>query len=196
MSQQDPTPIAAQELDLIVQLIALARAAWRLADGTCDAGDKDEQGHPYKRVDPEDFQALSDALDKLDELPDNPDPMILEEGPAKAERLIQALVRDAHRMRTLQENSMFVVLDHEAALPTPAYGDQGYSAEQMLQERQRNVPAIAPYGKRMWFHITDSEAYPLGKVMDELIDGKACVCGEPSDPGIVHRTDGPCYHQP
>jgi hypothetical protein len=23
----------------------------------------------------------------------------------------------------------------------------------------------------------------------------ACVCGEPSSPGVVHRQDGPCYFQ-
>ncbi|MFD8700977.1 hypothetical protein, partial [Kitasatospora purpeofusca] len=30
-----------------------------------------------------------------------------------------------------------------------------------------------------------------GRVADEA--QQPCVCGEPSTPGIVHRTDGPCH---
>lgn len=37
------------------------------------------------------------------------------------------------------------------------------------------------------------KAYPTAPAPDE---GAGCVCGEPATKGVVHRTDGPCFHRP
>lgn len=65
------------------KLVALARAAWALADGSEDADEKDETGARYLRV-PEDLhKELSDRLGDLDKLPEVPG--YIAEGPPKAE---------------------------------------------------------------------------------------------------------------
>lgn len=69
------------------KLVAVARAAWALADGTEGTPEKDETGELYLHG-PEDLhKALSDALDVLDELPEMPPPFI-GTGPAKAEYIL------------------------------------------------------------------------------------------------------------
>ncbi len=65
-------------IDVQRKLIALARAAWSLAD------DAEETDSPYITVHEDDFKALSAALDTLDKLPELPAPYV-GEGPVKAE---------------------------------------------------------------------------------------------------------------
>jgi len=71
--------------DVIRMLAEVARAAFHLADDTEDAGDE------FLRTDRADFDALSAALDKLDELPDD-QPGVTMGGPARAEWALRALL--------------------------------------------------------------------------------------------------------
>jgi hypothetical protein len=67
---------------VIAMLIAVARAAHALADGTCD-----DSVLGAMTVDPGDFDDLSKALDALETLPE-PGPNIYGTGPAKAEAFL------------------------------------------------------------------------------------------------------------
>ncbi len=69
------------------KLVALARAAWRLADDTEGTEYEDEFGK-HLRVPSDNFKELSDALDALDQLPELPAPYI-GTGPAKAEHSLR-----------------------------------------------------------------------------------------------------------
>lgn len=74
------------EYDAGKMLVALARAAWCLADGTEGTEHEDEFGK-HLRVPCDLFKDLTDALDALDALPELPRPYI-GEGPAKAEHAL------------------------------------------------------------------------------------------------------------
>lgn len=71
--------------ELAAMLIAVARAAYDVADSSIE--DHMGQGVVVYRYDPETMQVLSNALDKLDELPE-PGHFEFGTGPAKAEVLI------------------------------------------------------------------------------------------------------------
>lgn len=76
-----------QHAAVINALLAVAAAAFHLCDNT-------ENDGKTRTVDDFDFQALSDALDKLDELPDD-QPGYIMEGPAKASWALRTLLDPA-----------------------------------------------------------------------------------------------------
>lgn len=78
----DPLVSDASRDSVIQMLIAVARAAHALADGTCE---DDELG--AMTIDPGDFAELSKALDALDTLPE-PGQNLWGTGPAKAEAFL------------------------------------------------------------------------------------------------------------
>jgi len=69
--------------EVLVMLVEVARRAYFLCDDTCE-----ENG--VLTVDPESFDALSKALDRLDELPE-PEPNVYGTGPAKAEAYLRSI---------------------------------------------------------------------------------------------------------
>jgi hypothetical protein len=71
---------------IVRDLIDVARAAFTAADDTEDAGDPD-----FVKMDRAGYDALSAALDVLDELPDD-QPDVTMSGPARAEWALRALL--------------------------------------------------------------------------------------------------------
>lgn len=83
-------------------LVAVARAAWELADNTCE-GEVTGTEHPTALIEMEDFDHLSKALDSLDALPNPPNEEAT--GPRRAEyaisyNCVQPLL---DRMRAMEE---------------------------------------------------------------------------------------------
>ncbi len=81
-------PLTEPQQNAVVRLVAVARAAWSLCDNTReDVVGAERRFFP----DPSDWDALSDALDQLDLLPD-PSPTEVGTGPANAEALLRPLL--------------------------------------------------------------------------------------------------------
>ena len=76
---------------VVAALVQVARAAWRAADDSEEVLTDDGRAH---RIIGPDFDELSDALDVLDELPDD-QPGYVMNGPARAEWALRNLLCSA-----------------------------------------------------------------------------------------------------
>lgn len=115
---------------------------------------------------------------------------------ADRERVQQEACRTAERLRKAEARVTELEKVSRGYCPHCGRGDAAPGLDDWDRERKRAEQAEAAIERARKLATQWAVLRAYGSAATQLraaLDQQACVCGEPSTPATVHRTDGPCY---